>query len=134
MNPPAGKPDDRAALFPAFEDDEPTLTEQRRYRRLELRADVTFSSQEDFFTFHGQTVDVSQGGVFLATPHLLPVGEMVALTFTIPGFIQRLEATAEIRWVREERFADSRHPAGLGLKFVQLPRQTRDSIGLLSWH
>ena len=128
MNTPA---DPRAAFSPAFEDDEPTLTEQRRYRRHDLRAEVSFSCQQDFYTYRGVTADVSPGGVVLATEHLLPVGEMVALTFTIPGFVQELEATAEIRWVREQRFADSKQPAGMGLKFVQLPRQTRESMALV---
>jgi uncharacterized protein (TIGR02266 family) len=128
MNTPASKPAPRAAFFPAFADDEPTLAERRVHRRLDLHAEVVFACQNDLYSHPGVTHDVSQGGVFLATEHLMPPGEQLALTFTIPGFAIALEATAEVRWVREQPSADGRSPAGMGLKFVELPRRTRESI------
>ena|SRR5688572_16557705 len=128
MNSPARKPPTDIDLPPQLVGDEPTLVEQRWYRRHGVQAEVIFAGQHDFFTHPGVTRDISQGGVFLATEHVMPVGERLALTFTIRGFQQPLAAIAEVRWVRERPSTDGRWPAGMGLQFLELPRSTRESL------
>ena len=66
----------------------------------------------------GTVKNICTGGVFVATPRLLDVGDWVIVTFTIPGATEPIEILGEVRWSRP--FQDMvAVPAGLGLRFVE---------------
>ena len=88
---------------------------------------MTFSSEHNFYT--GLTHDISEGGLFLATHNLLPVGELVNLTFTLPDAPQPFQAAAEVKWVRDTQATRDRDlPPGMGLKFLELSQQASEMI------
>jgi len=85
--------------------------------RVPLQTQVDMSSDSNLFT--GFSTNLSEGGVFVATVNLLPVGTPVDLTFTLPGNT-RITVKGEVRWTRE---IDDRVPdvfPGVGVRFVEL--------------
>jgi uncharacterized protein (TIGR02266 family) len=71
----------------------------------------------------GVTQNVSLGGMFLATPALLPVGDRIALRLAILEDAEPVHLEAEVRWWR--RFPlGARRPAGMGLRFVDERQQS----------
>ena len=85
--------------------------------RVPMQTQVDLSSDSNVFT--GFSTNLSEGGVFVATVNLLPVGTPVDLTFTLPGNT-RITVKGEVRWTRE---IDDRVPdvfPGVGVRFVEL--------------
>jgi uncharacterized protein (TIGR02266 family) len=96
-------------------------SDQRTAPRSPLEVEITFTSEHNFYT--GFTLNVSGGGVFVATHQLAPVGSKISVKFTLPGLeAQPIECDAEVRWLRET------HPTGMGLRFLNLTPQTRQAI------
>jgi uncharacterized protein (TIGR02266 family) len=65
--------------------------------------------------------NVGVGGVFIATPRTRPVGDRLALTFTLPGTDEQLSVQGEVRWTRDAPAEEDDRPAGMGLRFISLP-------------
>ena len=65
----------------------------------------------------GISSDMSEGGLFVATYHTLPVGSAVAVAFDLPSG-HRVESRGEVRWARETEIGESR--PGLGIAFTEL--------------
>jgi len=89
----------------------------RSTSRIPMQTQVDMSSDSNVFT--GFSTNLSEGGVFVATVSLLPVGTPVDLTFTLPGNT-RISVKGEVRWTRE---IDDRVPdvfPGVGVRFVEL--------------
>jgi len=73
-----------------------------------------------------RTKDVSHGGVFVETAHLLEVGDPVVLSFpTADG--KRLVVNGRVRWVTP--FGNVKDPTpGMGIEFVGLDKAKRDRL------
>jgi uncharacterized protein (TIGR02266 family) len=91
--------------------------ERRCSKRIGLCAEITLGSDSNFFT--GFTNDVSEGGVFVATVNLLPIGTQIDLAFTLPGGAC-IEGRGEVRWLREHDERNLDAFAGMGIRFVNL--------------
>jgi uncharacterized protein (TIGR02266 family) len=93
--------------------------------RIPMQTQVDLSSDSNVFT--GFSTNLSEGGVFVATINLLPVGTPVDLTFTLPGNT-RLTVKGEVRWTRE---IDDRVPdvfPGVGVRFVELGMEAAQAL------
>ena len=88
--------------------------EQRRSPRAELSADVSLFSESHFFA--GLTADVSEGGVFVETHQLRPVGTELDVVFTLPND-HEVKTRGVVRWIREPNEDTS---PGIGVQFVSL--------------
>jgi uncharacterized protein (TIGR02266 family) len=114
--PAAAKP--RTASQPLGKMTAPTAAAPgRSSSRVPMQTQVDLSSDSNVFT--GFSTNLSEGGVFVATLNLLPVGTPVDLTFTLPGNT-RITVKGEVRWTRE---IDDRVPdvfPGVGVRFVEL--------------
>jgi len=88
--------------------------DQRRSPRADLSADVSLFSETHFFA--GISQDVSEGGVFVATHQLRPVGTELDLTFTLPTN-HEVRTRGVVRWTRES--SDDSSP-GIGVQFLAL--------------
>jgi uncharacterized protein (TIGR02266 family) len=79
-------------------------------------------------TFFGYARNLSRGGVFIPTVNPREPGAQFDLHITLPssaGF--ELRCRGEVVWVRRfER--DGKHPPGMGLRFVDLPQETADTL------
>jgi uncharacterized protein (TIGR02266 family) len=91
-----------------------------RARRLRVPyvVEVSFASEHNFWT--GFTRDLSEGGVFLATPREVPVGTIVQFELRLPDTTTPWEVRAEVRWTRAQDAAGPDSPPGIGVRFIDL--------------
>jgi len=97
----------------------------RSSSRIPVQTQVDLSSDSNVFT--GFSTNLSEGGVFVATVNLLPVGTAVDLTFSLPGKV-RITVQGEVRWTRE---VDDRAPdvfPGVGVRFVDLSPEAAQAL------
>jgi uncharacterized protein (TIGR02266 family) len=105
------------------DDDEPAATqgsgpvvgERRSSTRILLSVDVGLVSESNFYA--GLSMDVSRGGLFVATYQRLPVGTEVVLSFVLPDGTS-ITTAGEVRWIREAGAEDQ--TPGLGIAFSGL--------------
>jgi uncharacterized protein (TIGR02266 family) len=91
--------------------------ERRTVRRIELNVGVGFRSGASFYT--GHTSDLSEGGLFVASHMLQPIGAEVALTFALPTGPE-ISVHGVVRWHRDPRVASRSMPPGMGVQFQGL--------------
>jgi uncharacterized protein (TIGR02266 family) len=97
----------------------------RSSNRIPLQTQVDLTSDSNVFT--GFSTNLSEGGVFVATLKVLPVGTPVDLTFSLPGRA-RISVQGEVRWIRE---IDDRSPdvfPGVGVRFVNLSPEAAEAL------
>jgi uncharacterized protein (TIGR02266 family) len=98
---------------------------KRQSPRVRMQAQVDFESDDNFF--NGFSANISDGGVFVATVNLLPLGTNIDLGFSLPTG-ERIECKGVVRWVRE---VDDKQPEvmpGMGLQFVDLEPRAAKAI------
>lgn len=90
---------------------------QRIKQRVKMQAAVDFGSDNNFF--NGFSANISDGGLFVATVNLVPIGTQIELNFSLPSG-ERIQAHGVVRWVRE---VDDKNPdafPGIGVQFTKL--------------
>ena len=71
---------------------------QRVHSRAELSLAVTLMGENNFYV--GLSQNISEGGIFIATYRVLPLGTRVHLTFTLPGSSELLAVEGTVSWHR----------------------------------
>jgi len=70
------------------------------------------------------TVNLSTGGIFLNTAHLLPVDTPLILEFTIPVLDSSVHCQGRVAWVNTREHAKKPQlPSGMGVQFLNLSRE-----------
>ena len=92
----------------------------RACARVDLHVEVSLDSEHNFFA--GLTENVSEGGLFVATHQLRPIGSRVRVELALPGIEQVLRVKCEVRWVRLYNEASDTSP-GMGLMFLDLSEE-----------
>jgi uncharacterized protein (TIGR02266 family) len=101
---------------------------KRALPRIDL--EVAVAAASDHGRHEGDTVNISAGGVFIATAALVPVGERLMLELTLPGGDGPIALDSRVRWLRRKRSAGRRdRPAGMGVQFINLTTETSSIIG-----
>jgi uncharacterized protein (TIGR02266 family) len=98
---------------------------KRQSPRVRMQAKVDFESDDNFF--NGFSANISDGGLFVATVNVLPLGTSVDIGFTLPTG-DRIECKGVVRWVRE---VDDKQPdmfPGMGVQFVDLEPRGAQAI------
>ncbi len=83
--------------------------------RTVLEVDVGLVSESQFYA--GLSMDLSTGGLFVATYQIKPVGTRVAVSLVLPGG-QSVWAKGVVRWVRES--AGDEGVPGMGVEFTEI--------------
>ena len=96
--------------------------EHRATPRALLEVDIGLLSQSHFYT--GLSLDVSRGGVFVATYQPLERGTLVTLYFVLPSGVA-VEAPGVVRWTRD---ATKSAPPGMGVAFEKLSDEAQSAI------
>ncbi len=97
----------------------------RKSPRVKMQAAVDFHSDNNFYS--GFSANLSDGGLFVATVNLVPLGTEVEIAFSLPSG-ERIEAKGIVRWVRE---VNDQHPdtfPGLGVQFSALKPEAQSAI------
>ena len=114
---PQGKP-----AAPAKSPERPS---GRHLQRVRMEAAVDMESESNFFT--GFSTDISEGGLFVATSDLLPIGAEIDLRFTLPSG-QAVDVQGVVRWRRELNDSQPEIFPGMGVQFRSLPTQAAGAI------
>ena len=92
------------------------LPMKRGAPRAKAHVFIDLVSEHNFWT--GLAVNVSEGGVFVATHHLLPPGSLVSLSLRLPG-AKCITALGVVCWTRP--YSGEEHtPPGLGVQFTRI--------------
>ena len=99
--------------------------DRRASPRREVETEVSFTSESNFY--QGFSEDLSDGGLFVATYDLQPVGTKMDIEFTLPtGHI--VKTIGEVRWLRELRDDDPEIRPGMGVQFRELLPEDEEAI------
>jgi len=82
---------------------------------------IDLCSEHNFWT--GLTMNLSEGGVFVATHVLLPPGTLVGLHLELPRNPHRIMTLGEVKWSRAYTGNDD-VPPGLGIQFLGLDEKS----------
>jgi len=97
----------------------------RGHYRKPVEIDITLESESQFYAGFGE--NLSEGGIFVATHAVQPVGTRLEVVFTLPGLNRPIRVQGDVRWVRPySETSDS--PAGMGLRFVSLAAPDAEAI------
>ena len=96
--------------------------DRRSSPRIAIEAELGFESETNFF--NGFSEDLSDGGLFIATYNVLPIGREIIVKFGLP---EGREITTEARvvWVREPHGDVS---PGMGVQFLDLDEEDHAAI------
>ena len=101
---------------------------KRALPRIDLEVKVDAASESGTHT--GATINISAGGVFVATEQPRNVGDQLKLELKLPDSKKSISLDSKVRWVRRRRVGGRRdRPAGMGLQFVNLTTETSSVIG-----
>jgi uncharacterized protein (TIGR02266 family) len=106
--------------------------ERRSTMRFPLEVEVTYQSEHNFYT--GLASNLSTGGLFVATHQPATLGDILEVTFTLPGLDHVCTARCEVRWTRDFDPNNLEVPPGLGLRFTELEPQVWSCIELFVRH
>ncbi len=99
------------------------MDEKRKFERTKVNTKSEVHSDEGM-TFSKST-DMSNGGLFIATPEPLAEGSEVSLSLQIPGE-ESVDIKGVVRWVRESGDEDSK--SGMGIEFVDISENDLENL------
>jgi uncharacterized protein (TIGR02266 family) len=106
--------------------DEADVQDNRRHsERIAIEADIGFQSDSNFYT--GFSLDISTGGLFVATYNLPAIGTLVNLNFKLPNG-PVLSINGEVKWIREYNEVTPDISPGIGVRFDSLSRSEEEAI------
>lgn len=109
----------------ALKQDQELRSNERSKPRAAVYASVNLASEHQFWS--GLTMNMSEGGLFVATHHVVPVGATLELNMKLPWEREPIVTLVEVRWVREYSGQDD-VPPGLGLKFINTDEKSLAKI------
>lgn len=115
---PSGAPERKKSGRP-----DPKRWNRRLTGRSVLEVDVGLVSESHFYA--GLSMDLSTGGLFVATYQLKPVGTRVAVSLVLPDG-HAVWAKGLVRWVREPQGDDV--VPGLGVEFTEIEPADLEAI------
>jgi len=89
--------------------------ERQAYTRAPVRFPVEYGQAGT--AGHGTCVNLSRGGMFVATPQPAPPGSQVALTFNLPNLSHTFSMLARVVWNHTDE-AKPDAPSGMGVQFL----------------
>jgi uncharacterized protein (TIGR02266 family) len=88
----------------------------RVHPRVEIHVEVTMESDSNFYT--GLSSNVSEGGLFVASDALPPIGTRLLVRFALGESVDHIDAVGEVCWLRD--LVSSDFPCGFGLRFLEI--------------
>ena len=102
---------------------------RRQFTRFQVDLELTMQSESTIWM--GQAENVSDGGVFVATKELKPIGTEVEVTIKLPGNMLPVWAVGVVCWIRDTS-PNSDAPLGMGIQFKLIAddalRRIRDFV------
>jgi uncharacterized protein (TIGR02266 family) len=98
---------------------------RRQHLRHNVELEVTMESETNFYM--GLTENLSEGGLFIATHVLKPLGTQIEVSFKLPDVSEPIKITGTVRWLREYSPTSDTSP-GLGVRFEQVDARQTEQI------
>jgi uncharacterized protein (TIGR02266 family) len=75
------------------------------------------------------SVNMSSGGVFIATKRVLEGGTLLFVEFRLPGSTKPITCKAKVAWVNDpEHMKSTSLPPGMGLQFFSLSLESLEEL------
>jgi len=87
---------------------------------------MTFKTKESLVKAYSE--NASGGGIFIKTPKPLPEGERLSIKLQLPDHPDPIKIEGEVAWIQSDKDADATHPAGIGIKFIQISGADQQKI------
>jgi len=97
--------------------------EARQHQRFPVEVQVALKSAHNFYT--GTSMDLSEGGLFVAIPEPPPIGTEVGFKLILGG--ETFLFLGVVVWIRPQP-AGPKAPAGCGIKWVTLEDGALEAI------
>jgi uncharacterized protein (TIGR02266 family) len=99
-----------------------TEAARRAFERCDVELEVTLESESNFYI--GLTENLSEGGLFIATHLIKPIGTPISVTLKLPNSTAAFTASGTVRWIRQYSVTSDTDP-GMGVRFEEVtPEQT----------
>ena len=100
----------------------------RQLTRVATRLPIEFAPDDEQFK-RDYSVNLSSGGVFVATSTVLPVDTALALRFQFPDSNRRLACRGRVAWLNRPDAGKKPHlPTGMGIQFAALAEEQLDMV------
>jgi uncharacterized protein (TIGR02266 family) len=99
--------------------------QRRTQLRFVVSLDISLRSESNFWVASAN--NISEGGVFVATRELKPIGSQVEITIRLPAPHGLIWTLGEVRWIRETP-AGAEAPLGMGIRFDSLSKEAQIAI------
>lgn len=122
--------DEETAINSFTESEAEKMHLRRKFPRLDIHLNVKYRMVSDHKNpkeFHGNVLNISAAGLYIYTPHTLPIGTILDLQFDIPGSNASLEATGRVSWLSDKEIQSHAYP-GMGVSFTHLTSEKERSI------
>ncbi|MGO8997136.1 MAG: TIGR02266 family protein [Polyangiaceae bacterium] len=103
----------------------PGSLDDRSARRFPFEINVDIVSEHNFYA--GLSLNISEGGLFVATHVEYPVGTKLEIRLLLPGDEEPTSIQTEVRWVRPHN-ENADGSAGMGLRFLNLSPAVLDKV------
>lgn len=104
---------------------EDTAQPRRQHARHNVELEVTMESETNFYM--GLTENLSEGGIFIATHMLKPLGTPIEVSFKLPDMSEPIKANGTVRWLREYSPTSDTSP-GIGVRFEHIGTEHAEQI------
>jgi uncharacterized protein (TIGR02266 family) len=98
---------------------------RRQHLRHNVELEVTMESETNFYM--GLTENLSEGGLFIATHVLKPLGTQIEVSFKLPEAPETIKVTGTVRWLREYSPTSDTSP-GMGVRFEHIDQEQVEYI------
>jgi uncharacterized protein (TIGR02266 family) len=109
-----------------FFDGDLFVDDQRGRERHGAQIRVAFADGPD--RHKAVSADISDGGLFIATSHILEQDTEFKLVFQLPTCEDPLRAIGRVAWIRAEPGEGDDEPVGFGVQFVTITEDALHSI------
>jgi uncharacterized protein (TIGR02266 family) len=93
--------------------------------RVAMEANVGATTESNFYV--GFSGEISEGGVFIATYNVAPIGTLIEVLVTLPGGFEA-KLPGKVRFVRDPMDFSMDSEPGVGVAFEALPEKERELI------
>ena len=101
-------------------------SERRSSERLEVTWAVDCETEATFL--YANITNISEVGIFVRTDEPLEVGTRLTLKFAPPGSTDTLVLKGQVAWVNPIRMLASNPNPGMGIRFIDLTRDSRERL------
>jgi type IV pilus assembly protein PilZ len=103
----------------------PAADARRAHVRHDVEIEVSLESESNFYM--GLTENLSEGGLFIATHLVKPIGTEIEVSFKLPHVAEPIKAKGAVKWIREYSETSDAMP-GMGVRFERIAQQQVEQI------